>query len=46
MKANIDDYKKEIHIMIDKVNDLSRVIRIFGFVKKIFDIEKEEEKEA
>lgn len=45
MKADIDDYKKEICIMIDKINKLSCIIRIYSFVRRIFSIEMEVKKE-
>lgn len=46
MEANIDDYKKEIHFIVDKINDLSRIMRLFSFVQKIYKIEMEERKEG
>ena len=35
MKANINEYKKDIHIMIDEVDDLPFIVIIHNFVKKI-----------
>lgn len=41
MKAGIEDYKKEIHTMVDKIDNLPRIIRLYSFVKKVFEIHNE-----
>lgn len=42
---DIDDYKKEIHSMINEINDLSRIFRLWSYIKRVFQIHKEENEE-
>ena len=44
MKA-IDDYKKEIHRIVDNITSLPRIIRVYTYVRKSFLIELEEKEE-
>lgn len=46
MKANIEDYKNEIHTMIDKIDNLSRIIRRYSYIKKVLQIYRGEKEEA
>lgn len=42
---NIEDYKQEIFIMVNAIDDLPRIFRLWSYIKKVFQI-YEEEKEA
>ncbi|MBD5549518.1 MAG: hypothetical protein HDQ97_19420 [Lachnospiraceae bacterium] len=45
MKANMEDYKKEIHRMVDEIKELPRIIRIYSYIKKVFLIHNQETEE-
>ena len=45
-KKGIDYYKNEIHLMVNEIDDLPRIIRLWSYVKKVFQIHKERKKEA
>ena len=45
MKNGMDDYKREIHMIVDQIRSLPRIIRIYSFVRKTFLIELEEKEE-
>lgn len=45
MKANMDDYKQEIHRIVDQITSLPRIIRIYSYVRKTSLIESEEKEE-
>lgn len=45
MKANMDDYKQEIHRIVDQITSLPRIIRIYSYVKKSLLIELEGKEE-
>lgn len=42
MKANTEDYKKEIHRMVDEIESLPFIIRIYSYVNRIFLIYNQE----
>lgn len=42
MKANMDDYKREIHRIVDQITSLQKIIGIYSFVRRLCIIEMEE----
>ncbi len=46
MKANTEDYKKEIHRMVDEIKELPRIIRIYSYVNRVLLIHNEESEEV
>lgn len=42
---SIEDYKNEIHNMVDKIDNLPRIIRLFSYVNKVFQIHMDKEDE-
>lgn len=45
MKANMEDYKREIHKIVDQITSLPRIIRVYTYVRKSLLIELEEKEE-
>lgn len=46
MKVSIDDYKKEIQRMVNEINNLPRIIRIYSYVNRVFMLNNQEKEEA
>lgn len=44
MKATIDDYKSEICSIINKIDNMERLIHIWSYVNRVFQIHQEEDK--
>lgn len=42
MKANIEECKNEIHTMIDEIDNLPRMIRLYSFIRRAYLIHKKE----
>ncbi|MBD5394990.1 MAG: hypothetical protein HDR71_12175 [Lachnospiraceae bacterium] len=43
MKAEVDDYKKEIHKMVDRITSLQRIIRIYSYVSRMLQLDNQKE---
>lgn len=43
MKADVDDYREEIHKMVDRITSLQRIIRIYSYVSRIFQLDSQKE---
>lgn len=46
MKANITDYKEKIYIIVDRIDNLSRLKRIYSFAKRLLEIQEKEKEDA
>ncbi len=41
MKANENDYRKEIHVIVDQISSLPRLIRLYSYANRMNQIQKE-----
>ncbi len=45
MQATEEDYRREIHIIVDHIKTLKRIRGVYSYVNRVYEIQNEERKE-